>query len=318
MATNQPQSSQPAPSVSSGSNNSEAPQAQPAPALGPPGGGWGNGGGAPSGAQAQARTSSQARSTKFMTPEERKEWATKMNEMKRAKKATLQPAVPLQPAPPKEEIKPPEVKQGVVPPQKPKEVEDAQTKYKQLVDHYTKEFNERNQPTTTKNEKTQLESLAKKEMEHLAKDPQLSKLLRDYMGATINGRFDDLEKKLGLLAELNDEDLAELGINSSSSEEEEAEEETTSSTKKKSTKKQSTPPTESDEDEYPTSKEKKGKAPEKAAKRRRGGGPFGDDSDDEIDYSKSKTESNRQARYQTRPYYRSKPSIPDSYLASLF
>lgn len=248
-----------------------------------------------------------------------------MNEMKRAKKATLQPAVPLQPAPPppKEEIKPPEVKQGVVPSQKPKEAEDAQAKYKQLVDHYTKEFNERNQPTTTKNEKTQLESLAKKEMEHLAKDPQLSKLLRDYMGATINGRFDDLEKKLGLLAELNDEDLAELGIHSSSSEEEEEEEaeETTSSTKKKSTKKQSTPPPDSEEeDEYrPTTKEKKGKAPEKAAaKRRRGGGPFGDDSDDEIDYSKSKTESNRQARYQTRPYHRPKAPIPDSYLASLF
>lgn len=316
MATNQPQSSQSASSVSSGSNNSEAPQATPAPAVGPPGGGGGNGGGPPSGAQAQARSSSQARSTKFMTPEERKEWANKMNEMKRAKKGTMQPAVPLQPTSTKEPIRP-EVKQ-VVQQQQQQEGkkaeeggEDTQAKYKKLVDHYTKEFNERVVPT--RNEKSRLQSLAKKELEQLAKDPYLTRILGGYVEASVNGRFDELEKKLGLLAELSDEDYDELGIHSS--------DEDTSPTKVKKRGKSPTPPTQSDEDEYSSSsKEKKGKAPEKPAttKKRRGSGPFGDDSDDEIDYSKSKTETNRQARYQTRPYYRPKPPIHNEHLDSLF
>ena len=240
-----------------------------------------------------------------------------MNEMKRAKKATLQPAIPLQPAPPKEEIKQPEVKHVAQPPPPPPKKEEKaevktadQEKYKELVEQYTREFNERIVPQ--KNEKAQLQTLAKRELEQLAKDPYLTRILGGYVEATVNGRFDDLEKKLGLLAELSDEDLDELVSE---------DEGDTSATKKK--KKNSTPPPESEEEEdeyrFSSTKEKKGKAPEKTpAKRRRGGGPFGDDSDDEIDFSKSKTESNRQARYQTRPYYRPKATIPDSHLASLF
>lgn len=142
-----------------------------------------------------------ASSTRFMTDDQRREWSKQMNERKKAlakaqreqyqqQKVTQAPSPAPSPAPAPAPSLPP-------PPKAPLEVP------KELL-------NSKGNLDILKLEIEKMESLMAKHLKQYNEDYYLQQVVGAQVDKSVGKRFDELEKKLGLMAELDDDELDEM------------------------------------------------------------------------------------------------------------